>query len=386
MRVAVFGASGFVGATLVERLWSASGVEVRPIIHSSANAWRLARHGKPLLPVDLGSLPSIRSALDGCTHVVNCSRGGDAVMLDGLANLLGTCRSAGIRRFVHLSSVAVYGDPPPPESVRENAPTNPEPKSYGWIKLQQDRMVEKAHARGLPSIILCPPNIGGPYSAFMLQVLAAIDNGQFALVEDGSAPCVLVDVRNLAHAIDLALRSPVATAERLFVTDDEPTTWRDIVTTLLPCLDDGVTVPTIGRTELAAAVLPARPQSPSLWKSVKHLGSSTVRAALREDPLLAKFDGALRHLTLSLPASWESRLKKAIEGPLPVSRLRTGPPYNVRLCAQQLRGVRHEPARAKEVLGYRPEISFAESASAFCAWYRSMHAVDKGAFRLLKAL
>ncbi|PYV39918.1 MAG: dihydrodipicolinate reductase, partial [Acidobacteria bacterium] len=40
MRVAVVGASGLVGATLVERLVVLPGCEVVPLIHSSGNAWR----------------------------------------------------------------------------------------------------------------------------------------------------------------------------------------------------------------------------------------------------------------------------------------------------------------------------------------------------------
>ena len=88
MKIAVVGASGFVGSTLVERLWSGGRAEVKPLIHSSGNAWRLARHAKPLYSVDLLSKDDLVAVLDGCTHVVNCSRGDSDTMIRGLANLL----------------------------------------------------------------------------------------------------------------------------------------------------------------------------------------------------------------------------------------------------------------------------------------------------------
>jgi len=44
-RIAVVGASGFVGSTLVERLLARGDVEVVPFIHTSGNAMRLARRG-----------------------------------------------------------------------------------------------------------------------------------------------------------------------------------------------------------------------------------------------------------------------------------------------------------------------------------------------------
>src|SRR6185503_20073057 len=108
-----------------------------------------------------------------------------------------------VQRFVHLSSVAVYGDPPPAESVHESAPTKPENGSYGWIKLQQDQLVKEAAIAGLPSVILCPPNISGPYSDYLVSLVDCLRGGRFAMLQDGSAPCNLVDVSNLSHAIEL---------------------------------------------------------------------------------------------------------------------------------------------------------------------------------------
>jgi nucleoside-diphosphate-sugar epimerase len=116
MKIAVLGASGLVGATFVEHLLAQGEYDVRPIIHSSGNAWRLARWGMDLTSVDVLSPDSVRQALAGVTHVVNCTAGTTDVLVKGLKNILASCHACRIQRLVHLSSVLVYGERPAPES------------------------------------------------------------------------------------------------------------------------------------------------------------------------------------------------------------------------------------------------------------------------------
>jgi len=94
-RIAVVGASGFVGSALVERLLVQGADEVVPFIHSSGNAMRLARRGIELRMLDLLDSTQVEAALSGITHVVNCSRGDEDVMLTGLRNLLAASRKRG---------------------------------------------------------------------------------------------------------------------------------------------------------------------------------------------------------------------------------------------------------------------------------------------------
>ena len=386
-KIAVIGASGLVGSTLVERMLATGSHDVLPLIHSSGNAWRLARLGLELWPLNLLDYDQVKTKLVGCTHVVNCSRGTDEVMIKGLANMLKASRAAGVTGFIHLSSVAVYGDPPSPESVSEDAACPRHDKeSYEGLKARQDEMVIQAARRGLPSAILCPPNISGPCSYFLLNVLQALGSRQFALLEDGSAPCVLVDVLNLCHAIELALDDASTEVQRLFVTDDEDTTWRQVVDGLLPLLDSGFMVESTSQLVLSEARASVNSSSFSIVRSLKHLVSSTVREALRKDPLWAKVDRELRKSVTYLGSAMEEKLRLAIEGNLPVPRPPKGRTINANLCAQQLRGVRHSCAKAKKHLGYQPVVSFADSMEAFRRWYQATHHMNSAYWDLLKRL
>jgi nucleoside-diphosphate-sugar epimerase len=374
MKIAVIGASGFVGSTLVERLLAEGQQQVVPFIHSTGNAWRLSRYGIDLRTVDLLSERDVDAALDGCTHVVNCSRGSEEMMLRGLRNLLHACRTNGVERFVHLSSVAVYGDPPPPEASQEDVEPRPTPGSYGWLKLQQDHMVRAACRRGLPSVILCPPNISGAYSFFLLNVLRSMQARRFALVAGGESPCNLVDVQNLTQAIMLGLVCEPADATRLFITDDEETTWADVAQALTPLTDNLSEVPGITReTALAMQSTEIERCRPSPIEMIRFLARAQVRAVLRRDPLLGKCERYVRNGITLLPRKALDHLRMWINGPIRVGKTGRQSQYDESLCRIQLREVRHRCDRAKAFLGYSASYSFAASMEVFRSWYDTMY-------------
>jgi nucleoside-diphosphate-sugar epimerase len=387
-RVAVIGASGLVGASLVEDAIDDREVEVIPIIHSSGNAWRLIRSGLEVRFADLLDKGTVEAALQGCTHVVNCSRGDNKVMLEGLGNLISVARDIGVKGFIHLSSVMVYGDPPGPDSTNESGGTPRQPiTSYGGIKLRQDLMVKRAASSGMPSLILCPPNISGPYSYFLNTIVGNLRAGSFALLEEGGAVCNLVDVHSLSQAIVRGLDCCTKEAPRLFVTDDEDTSWKQVTEALLPLCADAPEPMSIERVDLVKlrAAFYAKPRL-SVLRSMKHLVSSDVRAALRKDPLLARIDGALRGTVASLGTALEEKMRLAVEGPIHIARAKSTRTVNVSLSIQQLRGVRHSCAQAKRMIGYGPRYSFAESMEAYRAWYRSHGGLNSPTWALARHL
>ena len=292
-------------------------------------------------------------------------------MLQGLKHLLAASRKAGAKQFLHVSSVMVYGDPPHPASTRENAPTQPLRGTYGWTKLKQDELVEAAARSGLLSTVLCPPNISGPYSYYLLDILAAIREGSLALLDEGAAPCLLVDVTNLCHAIELALERGPGDGRRLFLTDDESVTWRALLDGLAPLLPAGAIdrLPRLSLEALRKLCQPPAKSKMSPLRSVKHLFSADVRPALCRDPLWEKLDASLRRSVSLLGRSMEDRLRLSIDGPLSIPKARRAPRVNTQLSSHQLRSVRHDCALAKERLGYRPVASFQHSMAAFRAWY-----------------
>lgn len=375
-KVAIFGASGFVGATLTERLLEKNEHEIVPIIRSPGNAWRLSRHKKiNLCQVDLLSGKGMDEALRGVDYVINCTRGTNEDMLQGLNKLIKASKQHKVKRLVHLSSIMVFGNPP--FAPTEDSPVVEQPiETYGGVKLKQDKMVIAAAKEGLSASILVPPNISGPYSDYLLGLLDAVNSGQFALMDGGVAPNNLVDVENLCQAIELAMTEGRDDASRYFITDDETTTWSDVISDLQDLQVTEAEMMSISCSELEQAVI--EPQTPkgSIKLSMKHLLSSHIREALRKDPLWEKFDITMRGLIAKMGSKMENTLRLSIEGTTQVNKRKEGPKFNSRLCGQQLRKGRHSIAKARNELGYSPKVSYHQSMDNFKTWYRKLHALD----------
>ena len=372
MKVAIFGASGFVGMALAERLMLEGGIELVICINRLGNAWRFSRARIPVRSVDIMAPDQLAAALDGVTHVVNCTRGGTEVMLQGLKNLLATCRETKVKRFVHLSSISAYGDPPPGECLREDAQSKPDPGSYGWEKLKQDEMVEAANAAGLDCVILCPPNISGIFSSFVYNVLSDMRADTLALVDGGLRPNSTVDVDNLVHAILLSLNVAKGDGRRIFVTDGGRHTWKEMTEGLMELAERSRPMASVAAEDVVIPTFAPAPLPP-LWQSLKHLASSDVREALRRDPRWARVDAAVRRLVARSGAKIEDRLRMSIEGPQRVGKIPEQSRYTSRYMAVQKRGIWHSIDRARDAIGYTPVLSFKAGLERYREWYKLMY-------------
>lgn len=373
MKVAILGASGLVGATVFEHLRAAGRYDVRPVIHSSGNAARVARFDVDLTTADVLSPDSVKSAIEGATHVINCTAGTSGVLVRGMKNIIAACRSCRVERLVHLSSVLVYGDRPDPASVREDARPRPGP-GYATAKLQQDRLVATAVRRGLPVVVLCIPNVSGPYSGYLPELLTAMRQGTLPLVEGGAQPVNLVDARNVAVALERALVCSRADGRRMFVTDGGEPTWRDLVDALMPLAEPCSPLPSITRQQAAALT------------AEESLFAATKRAAIRITQLdevkkIIKSEKAVadtyRRLAARVQTSprWLQHRLMAFAGPgrPATAGASSQPTYSSRLILHQLRGVRHSIDLARTELGYVPAYDFEASMASYRTWYATMY-------------
>jgi len=78
---------------------------------------------------------------------------------------------------------------------------------------------------------------------FLVALVDALRAGRFALLDDGASPCNLIDVSNLSHAIEHALRDGPSDGGRMFVTNDEATDWRHVIDSLTPLIESRGPVP-----------------------------------------------------------------------------------------------------------------------------------------------
>lgn len=167
MKVLVTGASGFLGARLVEKL-SAIGHDVRTYGRGATVPERLAPLGIDHVQGDICDTASFERALSGCSIVYHLAglvsyRRTDYQELyktnvEGARSVMSACAKASIERVVHMSSIAGMGIPPAGSIADESIEYNL--KGHGLYycdtKYEGEMEVMKFAEKGLPVMVLSP--------------------------------------------------------------------------------------------------------------------------------------------------------------------------------------------------------------------------------------
>jgi len=168
--LAVTGGTGFVGAHLIG-LARSRGFPVRALTRK----WKPPEEGVEWVEGALDRAESLGRLCEGSDAVIHIagainavSRAEfEAVNAGGTANIVDAARGAGVRRFVHISSL----------SARE-----PQLSDYGWSKARSERIVASS---GLRWTIIRPPAIYGPGDRETFELFRMARRGLVALPPRG---------------------------------------------------------------------------------------------------------------------------------------------------------------------------------------------------------
>lgn len=249
MRALVTGGTGFAGSHLCKSLID-NGYQVRALVRDPHQAGPLVRWGAELVCGDLRDPESLKRALRGeevVYHVAAVFRRGDLSPKEmwetnatGTKNILEAAEKAGVRRFVHCSTVGVHG-----ETTR--APANEESPyqpgdAYQKSKVEGERIAFSYMERGrLPVVVFRPGGIYGPGDLRFLKLFKAIKKGRFVMLGSGRVLYQLIYIADLIDGILLCGTEDQALGKVYILTGEKPVTLNRFVEVIAKTL--GVSIP-----------------------------------------------------------------------------------------------------------------------------------------------
>jgi len=245
VRALVTGGGGFVGGA-VARALRARGDDVVSIARGDYP--QLRELGVETVRGDLGELPDVLSAADGCDAVLHVAAKagiwGPAADFErsnvlGTSNVLQACRQLGVTRLVHTSTPSVVhaggsitgGDESLPYATTFST-------DYPRTKAEAERMVLAADGSALATVALRPHLVWGPGDTQLVpRILQRARSGRLRLVNGGTAviDTAYVDDAVAAHLLALDRLAPgaVCAGKPYFISSGDPRPVGEVVNAIL---------------------------------------------------------------------------------------------------------------------------------------------------------
>ena len=243
-RVLVTGATGFTGGHLCERL-ARDGYSVRALARHPDNCSKLRAWGVKIVPGDLrdtGSLEKATRGIDVVYHVAALFRPENVsrkemweTNVQGTRNIIDASVKAGVRRFVHCSTVGVHGDIKNPPG-NEETPYGPG-DYYQESKTEGERVALKYAEDGrLPIVVVRPGGIYGPRDLRFLKLFKGIKKRGFVMLGSGEVVYQMVYIDDLIDGFVRCGTDEKAVGNVYILTGDEPVTLNRLVQVIADAL------------------------------------------------------------------------------------------------------------------------------------------------------
>lgn len=230
----VTGGTGLLGSHIVEQLCR-RGQPVRALVRDGSDTTWLQTQDAELVTGDLADAESLRKACRGVTCIYHAAaRVGDwgpwpefqKYTIDGTQNLVDAAVEAGVRRFIHISSVSAFGHRNGEGLVIDE--TQPIGQAlYRWAyysraKVAAERIVWKAQREGTLAVTVIRPAwiYGIRDRATIGRQVAAFRKGRVKIIGDGKNRLNVVNAASVAAGAILAAGNDKAIGEAYNCSED----------------------------------------------------------------------------------------------------------------------------------------------------------------------
>jgi nucleoside-diphosphate-sugar epimerase len=229
LKIAVVGASGFVGSRLVEMLHLGEEHSVRPVVRSVGSLSRVCRFALDYAIAEVSNEEALVKAFQGVDVVVHTALGNPDEIERGVETVYRACCRSGVKRMVYLSSASVHGQAPAAGTDESTPLSDKQSIDYNNWKVRAEWRLARIRAKGnVETVILRPGIVYGPRDRWMTHMADQLLADRAFVLNEGSGICNSIYVDNLIHAISLAFTAPGVDREAFLVGDAEVVTWMDM--------------------------------------------------------------------------------------------------------------------------------------------------------------
>lgn len=354
MKVAIVGASGFIGTRIVEQFHLGGGPEIVALVRRPSSLALPSRFAIETHVADALDIDAMARAISGCSAIIHTALGDPAQIERMPVALCLAAASAGVRRLVYLSSASVHGQNPPPGTDEATPLHTSQPLDYNRAKVRAElKFFAECRRHSLVGFALRPSIVYGPRSRWIADLSSDLVEGRAWLYDGGRGICNSIYVDNLVHAISCCLHVTDDAAGAYLVGDAEEVTWEQFYTAAALQLD----VPRSSIHQVS--------RLPAFKRTWRDRASRAVTSSF------------VQHLLPLVPYGLKRSAKAVIAASATSPRpdtyaLPTGPRPEVtqELALLQQCKWKFPHTRAMEHLDYRPPVTFADGMERSVAWWR----------------
>ena len=332
LRVLITGVMGFIGSHLAVRLHK-DGETVfglaRKLAPQNKELTKLIDDGKVQIiagdcaELDTSALPKVDIIyhLAGNVSVWGSQAEFDDINLGCASSMLNYAKRVGAKRFVYISTAAVYGYGGY-RGLTEDAPKTPFNNPYPISKLRTEELVQNyCWLNNLEYAIIRPGNVYGAYDYTSYPIYEKISKSKMPVTDKGKHLSCFVYVENLVDAIIKAGTHPNAKNTDFNITDGNNETLNDY----LSCV-------------------------------AKHMDTKP------------KF--------MSIPAPLAILAANVVEGAYKLFRIKKAPLITKFTVYQNIRPYNFSIEKAERLLGFKPLYTMDEGVKKTCEWFRKTNKTE----------
>lgn len=245
-KIAITGATGFLGQHLVANLKNNSNYEVLAIGRNKTIGQQL---DVEFTELDIRDKAQILQSVKGVDIIIHCAalsapwgkkKDFYTINVEGTNNIISAAQRNGVEKLIHISSPSIYFDFTDRVNLTEESYIpKQQVNHYAASKLLAENIVNKSSQEGLNTIILRPRGIYGEGdTAILPRLIKAVQKKRLFVIGNGENIVDLTYVENVVQAIICSLKASKQANRKTFnITNDEPIQLWPLLKTLFEKLE-----------------------------------------------------------------------------------------------------------------------------------------------------